>query len=236
MDRKAAKELAHIEAWLDRVAEIVMGGRDAYLDDALLQEAGDSLMMKLGEAANRLSKVGVLAPDGVEWAIAVANRNLHHPPVRPDQPLDHVGDPGHRPRRVACRCQPCSRRRGASVVPNLPASDDEFWIAQLRVNHGPEETTAARRSSPTSPSSPAPRRRPMSSRGSRASGWRPTRDRVGYTSSPSSPRQRPSRSDGRRCEIWPVRDRRVGERDQPVMSLPKICRATTHLRISLAPS
>ncbi|HJQ07286.1 MAG TPA: HepT-like ribonuclease domain-containing protein [Nocardioides sp.] len=76
MDRKAAKELAHIEAWLERVAEIVERGRDAYLDDALLQEAGDSLMMKLGEAANRLSKLGVLAPDGVEWAIAVANRNF----------------------------------------------------------------------------------------------------------------------------------------------------------------
>lgn len=76
MDRKAAKELAHIEAWLERVAEIVERGRDAYLDDALLQEAGDSLMMKLGEAANRLSKLGVLAPDGIEWAVAVANRNF----------------------------------------------------------------------------------------------------------------------------------------------------------------
>lgn len=33
-------------------------------------------MMKLGEAANRPSKLGVLAPDGVEWALAVANRNF----------------------------------------------------------------------------------------------------------------------------------------------------------------
>lgn len=33
-------------------------------------------MMKLGEAANRLSKLDVLAPDGVEWALAVANRNF----------------------------------------------------------------------------------------------------------------------------------------------------------------
>lgn len=33
-------------------------------------------MMKLGEAANRLSKLGVLAPEGVEWALAVANRNF----------------------------------------------------------------------------------------------------------------------------------------------------------------
>src|SRR5680860_792864 len=38
--------------------------------------AGDSLMMKLGEAANRLSRLEVLAPDGVDWALAVANRNF----------------------------------------------------------------------------------------------------------------------------------------------------------------
>ncbi len=76
MDHKAAKELLHIQGWLERVEEIVKRGKDAYLTDALLQEAGDSLMMKLGEAANRLSKLGVLAPDGVEWALAVANRNF----------------------------------------------------------------------------------------------------------------------------------------------------------------
>ena len=76
MERKAAKELLHIKGWLDRVDEIVERGKDAYLADDLLQEAGDSLMMKLGEAANRLSRLGVLAPDGVEWALAVANRNF----------------------------------------------------------------------------------------------------------------------------------------------------------------
>lgn len=76
MDRKAAKELLHIQGWLERVDEIVQRGKTAYLADDLLQEAGDSLMMKLGEAANRLAKLGVLAPDGVEWAIAVANRNF----------------------------------------------------------------------------------------------------------------------------------------------------------------
>lgn len=76
MNRKAAKELLHIEGWLERVEEIVRRGRGAYLADDLLQEAGDSLMMKLGEAANRLSRLGVLAPKGVEWALAVANRNF----------------------------------------------------------------------------------------------------------------------------------------------------------------
>ena len=42
MDRKAAKELLHIQAWLERVGEIVERGKDAYLADDLLQEAGDS--------------------------------------------------------------------------------------------------------------------------------------------------------------------------------------------------
>lgn len=76
MERKAAKELLHIKGWLTRVDEIIERGHDAYLADDLLQEAGDSLMMKLGEAANRLSKLDVLAPDGVDWALAVANRNF----------------------------------------------------------------------------------------------------------------------------------------------------------------
>jgi len=76
MDRKAAKELLHIQAWLGRVDEIVDRGKKPYLDDELMQEAGDSLMMKLGEAANRLARLGVLAPEGVEWAMAVANRNF----------------------------------------------------------------------------------------------------------------------------------------------------------------
>jgi uncharacterized protein with HEPN domain len=33
-------------------------------------------MIKLGEAANRLSRLDVLAPAGVDWALAVANRNF----------------------------------------------------------------------------------------------------------------------------------------------------------------
>ena len=40
MDRKAAKEVLHIEGWLDQSAVIVERGRDAYLADDLLQEAG----------------------------------------------------------------------------------------------------------------------------------------------------------------------------------------------------
>ncbi len=76
MELQAAKELLHIQTWLTRVDEIVRRGKKSYFSDALLQEAGDSLMMKLGEAARRLSRLGLLAPDGVEWALAVANRNF----------------------------------------------------------------------------------------------------------------------------------------------------------------
>jgi uncharacterized protein with HEPN domain len=76
MERKAAKELLHIKSWFVRVDDILRRGKEAYLADVLLQEAGDSLMMKLGEAANRLSQLGVLPPEGVEWALAIANRNF----------------------------------------------------------------------------------------------------------------------------------------------------------------
>lgn len=33
-------------------------------------------MMKLGEAAKRLSRLELPAPDGVDWSLAVANRNF----------------------------------------------------------------------------------------------------------------------------------------------------------------
>lgn len=76
IDRRAAKDLLHIHAWFLRADAITQQGKERYLADELLQEAGDSLMMKLGEAANRLAKLDVLAPDGTEWALAVANRNF----------------------------------------------------------------------------------------------------------------------------------------------------------------
>ena len=55
MDRKVAKELLHVEGWMSRIGAVIAKGKDAYLADDLLQEAGDSLTMKLGEAANRLT-------------------------------------------------------------------------------------------------------------------------------------------------------------------------------------
>ena len=38
MDRKAAKELLHVQGWLERVDEIIQRAQDAYLADDLLQE------------------------------------------------------------------------------------------------------------------------------------------------------------------------------------------------------
>lgn len=75
MDRKTAKELLHIRDWLDTANHLVREGRPAYDADELRQEAGDSLMMKIGEAALRLSRRDVERPEGVEWRDAVANRN-----------------------------------------------------------------------------------------------------------------------------------------------------------------
>lgn len=60
MERKAAKELLHIQGWLNRVEEVVERGKDTYLIDDLLQEAGDSLMMKLGRPRTD-------CPDSTSW-------------------------------------------------------------------------------------------------------------------------------------------------------------------------
>jgi len=75
MDKRTAKDLLHIRDWLDRASLIVQRGRDVYDADPLAQEAGDALMMKIGEAASRLSGNGVVAPAGVSWADGIANRN-----------------------------------------------------------------------------------------------------------------------------------------------------------------
>lgn len=64
------------QGWLALVDEIVERGKGAYLGDDLLQETGDSLMMKLGEAAKRLSRLDVLAQNRVDWMLAVAHRNF----------------------------------------------------------------------------------------------------------------------------------------------------------------
>lgn len=75
MERRTAKEYLHIRDWLLLAQRIVDQGEEAYIDDPLLQEAGDSIMMKIGEAARRLSQQEAAPPDGVRWAEAIANRN-----------------------------------------------------------------------------------------------------------------------------------------------------------------
>lgn len=75
MDRRTAKDLLHVRDWLDRALDIVQRGQPAYAADPLLQEAGDSLMMKLGEAAGRLARASVEPPARVAWSDAIANRN-----------------------------------------------------------------------------------------------------------------------------------------------------------------
>lgn len=148
MDRKTAKELLHIQGWLARVTEIVERGRDAYLVDDLLQEAGASLMMKLGEAANRLSKLDVLAPEGVDWALAVANRNFiihQYDELNRAITWETLSPSTYLPGRPHC----------GSCSPTPPSC----WTATPS-DQGPTQTVGQRRSRP-----PCPPVRPAQPRG-----------------------------------------------------------------------
>jgi uncharacterized protein with HEPN domain len=80
MEIRVAKELLHIQRWLGIAASIVASGHDAYASDEVAQEAGDSLMIKIGEAAKTLAARGLEAPDGVSWSDAAKNREklAHH--------------------------------------------------------------------------------------------------------------------------------------------------------------
>lgn len=80
MDRRVAKDLLHIEHWLDIASGIVAKGHEAYLNDEVSQEAGDSLMIKIGEACKNLSSKGLPAPEGFSWSDAAKNREVlaHH--------------------------------------------------------------------------------------------------------------------------------------------------------------
>lgn len=80
MDARVAKELLHIQHWLEVAASIATKGKDAYDTDEIAQEAGDSLMIKIGEAAKTLAARGLVAPAGVSWSDAAKNREklAHH--------------------------------------------------------------------------------------------------------------------------------------------------------------
>lgn len=75
MDIRDAKDLLHLRDWRQLVEQIVGDGQQAYSANALAQEAGDALMMKVGEAAKRLASRGIEAPAAIDWSDAVANRN-----------------------------------------------------------------------------------------------------------------------------------------------------------------
>lgn len=80
MDMRVAKELLHIQRWMEIAETIVARGKDAYDADEVAQEGGDSVMMKIGEAAKTLAARGLAAPDGVSWSDAAKNREkiAHH--------------------------------------------------------------------------------------------------------------------------------------------------------------
>jgi hypothetical protein len=61
MERKPAKELLRIGGWLLRGEQIAARGKADCLADGLLQEAGDSLMIKLGTV-----------PPGSRWSVSPA--------------------------------------------------------------------------------------------------------------------------------------------------------------------
>jgi uncharacterized protein with HEPN domain len=80
METRVAKELLHIQHWLEVAASIVARGKGAYAADEVAQEAGDSLMIKIGEAAKTLATRRLDAPAGVSWSEAAKNREklAHH--------------------------------------------------------------------------------------------------------------------------------------------------------------
>lgn len=76
MDQRVVKDLLHIERWLGLAAQIVAKGRDSYLTDPLDQEAGDSLILKVGEAAKNIAARNQAAPDGIDWSNAARARDV----------------------------------------------------------------------------------------------------------------------------------------------------------------
>jgi uncharacterized protein with HEPN domain len=80
MDLRVAKELLHIQRWRLIAASIVIRGKATYDADPVVQEAGDSLIIKIGEASKYLAIRDTKAPAGVSWSDAAKNREklAHH--------------------------------------------------------------------------------------------------------------------------------------------------------------
>lgn len=70
----------HIQRWLSVASTIVARGKAEYDMDPIAQEAGDSVMMKIGEASKTVSSRGQPAPEGVNWSDAAKNceKIAHH--------------------------------------------------------------------------------------------------------------------------------------------------------------
>ncbi len=75
MKEKVAYEFIHLFGWFQRIENLTVQGKDHYLSEPIFMEAGDSLLMKIGESINRISKMGFPAPTGVTWSDAINNRN-----------------------------------------------------------------------------------------------------------------------------------------------------------------
>ena len=174
---QAAKELLHIEGRLERVDEIMQRGKGAYLADALLQGAGDTLMMKLEEAANRLARRARTRRSRV--GPRCCEPQLHHPPVRRDQPRTDLAQalarsPGMEVilgAAVRGGLDHDRRRLRLTTTARIPSARSTSTFAQV----GPHAPVRARRQ--------AAKGRTMPRRGS--PGFRATRRRT------PSPRRRP---------------------------------------------
>jgi len=55
MDLRDAKDLLHLRRRFGFAAELVARGETEYLADELAQEAGDSLILKVGEASKNIA-------------------------------------------------------------------------------------------------------------------------------------------------------------------------------------
>lgn len=92
MDARVAKELLHIQHWLEVAASIATKGKDAYDTDEIAQEAGDSLMIKIGEAAKTLAARGLVAPAGVSWSDAATEPREARPSLLDHRPRGDLAD------------------------------------------------------------------------------------------------------------------------------------------------
>lgn len=128
---RVAKELRHIQRWLSVAAMIVAKGEAAYEADEAAQEADDSVMIKIGEAAKTLASCGVTPPSGVSWSDADRYTTYHPTPLGPGFPFGLV-------------------RVKTTSSPGLPAGDgpgslfEEFQHVAVLISGSPREANLAR--------------------------------------------------------------------------------------------